>query len=90
MTQTDKHKKLACRLIGIDPMKRPRRVVLTTIETAAIAAVSMGFSSKRSCGPGREAAPGPRGRVHCRAVHGGFGHAVHRFHGHGMHGHIGG
>ncbi|MFC5320600.1 hypothetical protein [Bradyrhizobium oligotrophicum] len=71
-------------------MKRSRRVVLTMMGTAAIATVSMGFSRKRSCGPGLEPVPGPRGRLHCRAVHGGFGHAVHRFHGRGMHGHAGG
>jgi hypothetical protein len=90
LTQTQNHKKLACRLIGVDPMKRSRRVLLTMMGTAAIAAVSTGFTNKRSCGPGRESVPGPHGRRHCRVVHGGFGHAVHRFHGHGMHGHAGG
>ncbi|CAL75374.1 hypothetical protein; putative signal peptide [Bradyrhizobium sp. ORS 278] len=68
-------------------MKRSRRVVLTMMGTATIAAVSMGFSRKRSCGPGLEAVPGSHGRLQCRAIHGGFGHAVHRFHGHGTHSH---
>jgi hypothetical protein len=71
-------------------MKRSRRVVLTMMGTAAIGAVSLGFTRKRSCGPGRDVSPGPRDRIQCRATHGGFGHAVHRFHGHGAHGHAGG
>jgi len=100
LTQTENHKKFARQLIGINPMKRSRRVVLTMMGTAAIGAVSMGFTDrgladrghahKRSCGPGLEPASGPRGRRHCRAVHGGFGRAMHRYHGHGMHGHAGG
>jgi hypothetical protein len=70
-------------------MKRSRRVVLTMMGTAAIGAVSMGFTSERPCGPGLETVPGPRGRPDCRATHGGFGNSVHSFHGHG-HGHAGG
>lgn len=69
-------------------MKRSRRVVLTMMGTAAVGAVSMGFTPARRCGPGLEAVPGPDGMLYCRAVHGGFGGTMHRFHGHG-HGHGG-
>lgn len=69
-------------------MKRSRRVVLTLMGGAAIGAVSMGFAPRRGCRPGNEAVPGADGRLHCRAVHGGFGGTLHRFHGHGhAHGH---
>lgn len=61
-------------------MKRLRRVVLTMMGTAAIGAVSTGFANAKYCGPGLEAVPGNNGRLYCRAVHGGFGGAVHRFH----------
>jgi hypothetical protein len=73
-------------------MKRSRRVVLTLMGTAAIGAVSMGFARRRPCGPGNEAVPGSGGRPYCRAIQGGFGGTVHRFHGHGHggHGHGGG
>jgi hypothetical protein len=67
-------------------MKRSRRIVLTLMGGAAIGAVSMGFAPRRGCRPGKEAVPGADGRLHCRAVHGGFGGTIHRFHGHG-HGH---
>lgn len=70
-------------------MKRSRRVVLTMMGTAAVGAVSMGFTPKRPCGPGLEAVPGPDGMPYCRAIHGGFGGAMHRFHGHGGYGHGG-
>jgi hypothetical protein len=71
-------------------MKRSRRVVLTMMGTSAIGAVSMGFVSRRDCGPGlvgelyRE--PDGRLREYCRVTYGGFGGGPHRFHGHG-HGH---
>ncbi len=68
-------------------MKRSRRVVLTMMGTAAAAAVSTGFTRRPSCGPGFEVVPGPDDWPYCRATHGGFGHAVHHYHGHGMHGH---
>ncbi|MGJ4942990.1 hypothetical protein ACQR1W_20600 [Bradyrhizobium sp. HKCCYLS1011] len=75
-------------------MKRSRRVVLTMMGTAAVGAVSMGFTRARPCGPGLETVPGPDGQPYCRAIHGGFGAAVHHFHGHGHgghgHGHAGG
>jgi hypothetical protein len=78
---------------GALPMKRSRRVVLTLMGGAAIGAVSMGFAPRRGCRPGREAVPGADGRLHCRAIHGGFGGTIHRFHGHAHghgHGHGGG
>ncbi len=73
-------------------MKRSRRVVLTMMGTAAIGAVSIGLAQARSCGPGREPVPGPDGRLYCRAAtYGGFGGALHHFHGHaGGHAHSGG
>jgi hypothetical protein len=74
-------------------MKRSRRVVLTLMGGATIGAVSMGFVPRRGCPPGTETVPGPDRRLHCRAIHGGFGGTVHRFHGHGHshgHGHGGG
>jgi hypothetical protein len=70
-------------------MKRSRRVVLTMMGTATVGAVSMGFTRAQPCGPGLETVPGLNGRPECRAIHGGFGGAVGRFHGHG-HGHAGG
>ena len=75
------------------PMKRSRRVVLTMMGTAAVGAVSMGFTRQPPCGPGLETVPGPNGRLDCRAIHGGFGGAVAIVHGHGhghSHGHAGG
>ena len=68
-------------------MKRSRRVVLTMMGTAAVGAVSMGFSRTRPCGPGLEAVPGPDDTLYCRAIHGGFGGTMHHVHGHGGHGH---
>lgn len=71
-------------------MKRSRRVVLTLMGSAAVGAVSMGFTPRRDCGPGMEAVPGPDGRAYCRA-RSGFGFTSHRIHGHGVHhGHGGG
>ena len=70
-------------------MKRSRRVVLTMMGTSAIGAVSMGFVSRRDCGPGSIGEPyrEPDGRLrgYCAVTYGGFGGA--RFHGHG-HGHV--
>lgn len=67
-------------------MKRSRRIVLTLMGSAAVSAVSMGFVRQRHCGLGLE-----NGRPYCRAIYGGFGGALHRFHGHGHgHGHGGG
>ena len=67
-------------------MKRSRRVVLTMMVTAAVGAVSMGFTRQRPCGPGLETVPGPGGGVDCRATYhttfGGFGGGFHA-HGHG-------
>jgi hypothetical protein len=74
-------------------MKRSRRVVLTLMGSAAIGAVSTGFVPLRGCPPGTEVMPGPDGPLYCRAIHGGFGGTVHRFHAHGHghgHGHGGG
>ena len=73
-------------------MKRSRRVVLTVMGTAAIAAVSTGFVRRGDCGPGflRDVTRGPDGRLvaTCQSVaYGGFGGG--RFHGHG-HAHGGG
>ena len=71
-------------------MKRSRRVVLTLMGSAAVGAVSMGFTRRRDCGPGMEAIPGPDGRPYCRA-RSGFGFTSHRIHGlHHGHGHHGG
>ena len=74
-------------------MKRSRRVVLTMMGTAAVGAVSMGFTRVRPCGPGFETVPGPGGSdcrpVHGGFVYGGFGGAAAHAHGHG-HGHAGG
>jgi hypothetical protein len=71
----------------IATMKRSRRVVLTSMGSAAIGAVSMGLVPRRDCGPGNIAVPGPDGRMYCRATYHGFGGAPHRLHGHGGHGH---
>ena len=66
-------------------MKRSRRVVLTLMGSAAVGAVSMGLTPRRDCGPGMVAAPGPDGRLYCRA-RSGFGFTSHRIiHGHGHH-----
>ncbi|MGJ5026170.1 hypothetical protein ACQR1I_04950 [Bradyrhizobium sp. HKCCYLS2038] len=89
LTQTNDHKKLARRLIGMHPMKRPRPMVRTSIEAAANAAVSTRFLRKPSSGPGHDQAPGLRD-LHCRVVDGGSGHAVRRVHGHGTPAHAGG
>jgi len=70
-------------------MKRSRRVVLTMMGSAAVGAVSTGFTRERPCGPGLETVPGSDGRPECRAIHGGFGGTVAHIHGHG-HGHAGG
>ena len=73
-------------------MKRSRRVVLTMMGTAAVGAVSMGFTREQPCGPGLATVPGPGGGADCRATgratFGGFGGGFHA-HGHG-HGHAGG
>jgi hypothetical protein len=81
-------------------MKRSRRVVLTTMGSAAIGAVSLGFVGRQNCGPGLTGVPGPDGIPYCRAIHGGFGGTLHHIHGHGVshgvspghggHGHAGG
>ena len=73
-------------------MKRSRRVILTMMGTAGIAAVSMGFVRRGDCGPGflRQVTRGPDGRLvaTCQGVaYGGFGGG--RFHSHG-HAHGGG
>jgi hypothetical protein len=75
-------------------MKRSRRVALTMMGSAAIAAVSMGFVRRIDCGP--DAVPvrtrGPDGRIiyECAVTQGGFGFGggLYGFHGHG-HGHGG-
>jgi hypothetical protein len=87
LTQTLNHKKIDFELLGTKPMKRSRRVVLTMMGSAAVGAVSMGFARRRPCGPGLEAVPGPNDVRYCRAIHGGFGGAMHHVHGHGGHGH---
>jgi hypothetical protein len=83
-----------CGIKGGRIMKRSRRVVLTLMGTAAIGAVSMGFTSRRGCGPGESAVPGGDGRLYCRGAtwYGGFGGTLHHVqgHGHGGHGHAGG
>jgi hypothetical protein len=43
-------------------MKRSRRVVLTMMGTAAVGAVSLGFTQRR-CPPGETAVPGGDGRL---------------------------
>ena len=74
-------------------MKRSRRVVLTLMGSAAVGAVSMGFTRhERACGAGLEAVPGIDGQPYCRPSYGGFGGTLHRMHGshgggHGGHGH---
>ena len=72
-------------------MKRSRRVVLTLMGSAAIAAISKSAEAQPLyCDPGMTALPGPDGRLYCRATYGGFGGTLHRFHGHGHgfgHGH---
>ena len=71
-------------------MKRSRRVVLTLMGSAAVSAVSMGFTRReRPCGSGLEAVPGIDGQPYCRPSYGGFGYALHRMHGHDGHGHGG-
>lgn len=77
-------------------MKRSRRVVLTLMGSAAASAVSATLAAARpvTCGPGFEAAPGPRGYGECRAITHGFGGSFQHLHGgghgHGGHGHAGG
>ena len=77
-------------------MKRSRRVVLTLMGSVAASAVSARLAAARPvmCGPGFEAAPGPRGYPECRAITHGFGGSSQHFHGgghgHGDHGHAGG
>ena len=74
-------------------MKRSRRVMLTLMGSAAVGAVSMGFTRReRPCGSGLEAVPGIDGQPYCRPTIGGFGGTLHRMHGgHGGHGgHSGG
>jgi hypothetical protein len=68
-------------------MKRSRRIVLTMMGSAAVAAVSMGFA-RSECGPG-DAVRTIDGRLVCRTSYGGFGRTLHRVHGH-EHGHAGG
>jgi hypothetical protein len=68
-------------------MKRSRRVVLTLMGSAALAAISKGVEARPiDCGPDMIAAPGLDGRPHCspsiRATYGGFGGTLHHFHGH--------
>jgi hypothetical protein len=72
-------------------MKRSRRVMLTLMGSAAVSAVSMGFTKReRPCGPGLEAVPGIDGEPYCRPGYGGFGGTLHRMNGHGHdHGHGG-
>jgi hypothetical protein len=75
-------------------MKRSRRVVLTLMGSAAVSTVSARLAAARpvTCGPGFEAAPGPRAYPECGAVTHGFGGSFFHFgggHGHG-HGHAGG
>jgi len=74
-------------------MKRSRRVVLTLMGSAALAAISKGVEARPiDCGPGMTAVPGLDGRPYCRpmpATYGGFGGTLHRVHGHG-HAHAGG
>jgi hypothetical protein len=65
-------------------MKRSRRVVLTMMGSAAVGAVSMGFSPRRDCGTGLEAVPGVEGRPYCRSRTG-FGVASHHIRSHGVH-----
>jgi hypothetical protein len=66
-------------------MKRSRRVVLTLMGSAAVAAISKGVEARPiDCGPGGVAAPG-LDRPHCsptRATYGGFGGTLHQFHDH--------
>ena len=75
-------------------MKRSRRVLLTLMGSAAVSAVSMGFTKReRPCGSGLEAVPGIDGQQYCRPSYGGFGGTLHRMHGshsgHGGRGHGG-
>jgi hypothetical protein len=74
-------------------MKRSRRVVLTLMGSAALAAISKGGEARPiDCGPGMITVPGPDGRPYCRpnyATYGGFGGTLHRVHGH-SHAHGGG
>jgi hypothetical protein len=75
-------------LEGGSTMKRSRRVVLTMMGSAAVSAVASPLAARPvDCGPGLTAVPGPEGRPYCRAIHGGFGGALHHFHGHGPGGH---
>jgi len=65
-------------------LKRSRRVVLTLMGSAAVGAVSMGFTPRRDCGPAMEAAAGPDGKPYCRRpTYGGFGVTSHRIQRHG-------
>jgi hypothetical protein len=68
-------------------MKRSRRVVLTMMGSAAVAAVSMGFT-RNECRSG-DALRIADGRPGCRTSYGGFGRTLHHVHEHG-HGHTGG
>jgi hypothetical protein len=74
-------------------MKRSRRVVLTLMGSATLAAISKGVEARpMDCGPGLITEPGPEGRSYCRpnsATYGGFGGTLHRFHVQG-HAHGGG
>jgi len=70
--------------------------MLTLMGSAAVSAVSMGFTRHdRPCGTGLEAVPGIDGKPYCRPGYGGFGGTLHRMHGghpghgHGGHGHGG-
>jgi hypothetical protein len=67
-------------------MKRSRRVVLTLMGGAALAAVSKAVEARPiDCGPGTIAEPGWDGQPYCRpvsAIYGGFGGTLHRVHGH--------
>ena len=78
-------------------MKRSRRVMLTLMGSAAVSAISTGFTRReRPCGSGLEAVPGIDGKPYCRPSYGGFGGTLHRMHGsnhgqgHGGHGGHGG
>jgi hypothetical protein len=66
--------------------------MLTLMGTAAVSAVSFGFTKReRPCGSGLEAVPGLDGKPYCRPSYGGFGGTLHRMHGDhgGGHGHGG-
>ena len=68
-------------------MKRSRRIVLTLMGSAALAAVSRPLSARPiDCGSGLTAVPGANDVPYCRAIAGGFGGSFHHFHSH-EHGH---